>query len=665
MEHHNTHCLSLSTISSHSYQFDSDGRIWQNSIVKDSKAALINKNYKIARDKNRFQLTVIEKEINIQIIKGQYFQIEKDIIKVKKDLEKKESLKKIEVNNVNEFEYITNKEEQKIIKKKNDILIEKNAEFSLEANSKEKSSLLNNKEKDETPNNMERLSNISKINDNEKNNNNTDQIYSQSLTDLKEIMNSDNYVNTMKQESKENCEEKNKGDNISNKKNKVELSIKIEKFNVHDRHNQNNLELNTQKLPSINNSNCNLLEQIFNSVTNLKTIKKPSLIKGINSIKRPMSSLEHNTLHEDKVERTIKKSNSLIEIVREDKKRILPSLHKFKIKNKAKSIDKDESKPQEEEKEKQNSEDTIKEKEIKTNKMPINLQAWKRKEPPKNKSIDCDNINEKEVVITQSRNIKDIQQQVKENNNLSNLNDISQKTTKPKSISNSVYGSTHNQNFKSNMKLSPINKHKKPINIKIPYTAKPITTPVNLSRATPNLTQSKSCLNMMRKPIYPSNYEYHHPIKNHKYDKHKGDIDNCPLCNKRKRNREDILRISKSNPQKEQSLLNEINKDVPKKDNKESECTMIKIKKKPLSQMKKSPSASELMTTGITKEAYEKRRMKVNEMLNDIKNPYSKVNTQKFFGRMKSGCHIRKRENMSALRKEVDSINVNFIYNFI
>ena len=212
MEHHNTHCLSLSTISSHSYQFDSEGRIWQKSIVKDSKAALINKNYKIERDKNRFQLTVIEEEIIIQIIKGQYFQIEKDIIKLKEDLVKKDSLKKMEVNNVNEFEYITNKEEQKIIKKKNDILIEKNAEFSLEANSKEKSSLLNNKEKDETPNNMERLSNISKINDNEKKNN-TEQIYSQSLTDLKEIMNSDNYVNTIKQESKENCEENNTGEN--------------------------------------------------------------------------------------------------------------------------------------------------------------------------------------------------------------------------------------------------------------------------------------------------------------------------------------------------------------------------------------------------------------------------------------------------------------------
>ena len=655
MEHHNTHCLSLSTISSHSYQFDSEGRIWQNSIVKDSKQILINKNYRIERNKNRFQLTVIEEEINIQIIKGNYYLIEKDVIKLKTDLDNKVTLKKIEVNNVNEFEYITNKQEQ-IINKKVDILIEKNAEFSLEANSKEKSSLLNNKEKEEATNNMERLSNISKINDNEKNNNNTDQIYSQSLTDLKEIMNSDNYVNTNKQESKGNCEEKN----TSNKKNKVELSIKIDKFNLHDRQNHNNLELNTQKLPSINNSNSNLLEQICNSVTNLKTIKNHSLIKGITSLKRPMSSIEHNSLHEDKLERTIKKSNSLVEIVERDKKRILPSLHKFKIKNKAKSLDKEESKKEEENKEKHNSEENIKKQDIKTNNMPINLQAWKRKEPTKNKSIDCDNTKEKEVVITQSRNIKDIQQQVKDNNNLSNLNDISQKTTKPKSISNSVYGtSVHNQNFKTNMKLSPISKHKKPINIKIPYTAKPITTPVNLSRATPNLTQSKSCLNMMRKPVYPSNYEYHHPIKNHKYDKHKGDIDNCPLCNKRKRNREDILRISKSNPQKEQSLLNEINKDIVKKDNKESESTMIKIKKKPLTQMKKSPSASELMTTGITKEAYEKRRMKVNEMLNDIKNPYSKVNTQKFFGRMKSGCHIRKRENMSALRKEVESINVN------
>ena len=53
MEHHNTHCLSLSTISSHSYQFDSEGRIWQNSIVKDSKQILINKNYRIERNFSR------------------------------------------------------------------------------------------------------------------------------------------------------------------------------------------------------------------------------------------------------------------------------------------------------------------------------------------------------------------------------------------------------------------------------------------------------------------------------------------------------------------------------------------------------------------------------------------------------------------------------------
>ena len=130
MEHHNTHCLSLSTISSHSYQFDSEGRIWQNSIVKDSKQILINKNYRIERNKNRFQLTVIEEEINIQIIKGNYYLIEKDVIKLKTDLDNKVTLKKIEVNNVNEFEYITNKQEQ-IINKKVDILIEKNAEFSL------------------------------------------------------------------------------------------------------------------------------------------------------------------------------------------------------------------------------------------------------------------------------------------------------------------------------------------------------------------------------------------------------------------------------------------------------------------------------------------------------------------------------------------------------
>lgn len=653
MEHHNTHCLSLSTISSHSYQFDAEGRIWQNSIVKESKEALVSKNYKIAKNYNRFQLTVTEEEINIQIIKGDFIQIEKDVIKLKKELESNQTLRKIEVNNVSEFEFISNKDNQTIINKcKDEIVIQKNNEFSLEANSKENSSLLNQKDKEEQTNNIEMLSNISKINgnENEKNNNNTDQINSQSLADLKEIMNSDHFVTSGKLESKDICEQKSK-------KNKLELSIKIEKYNVHDKQKINALK--TQKLPTLKNSKGILLEQICKSVTNIKTIKNISFVKDSN-IKRPMSSIEQNISNKEKV--VIKKSNSVDEMDNKEKKRVLPSLHKFKIKNKAKSLDKEDSKReivQEDINDNKKCDGLVKERENRKNKMPINLQIRNRKEQIKTKSIEYDNLKEKEVSLTQSRNVKDIQQQIKENNNISNLNDISQKTTKPKSISNSIYGpSTQNKNFKSNMKLSPINKHKKAINIKVPYTAKPIKTPVNLSRATPNLTQSKSCINMLKKPLLPNNYEYHHPIKDHKYDKHKGDIDNCPLCNKRKRNQENILRISKSNPQKEQSLLNDINKDKVKRENKESENTMIKIKKKPISQMKKSPSAANLMTTGITKEAYEKRLAKVNEMLNDIKNPYSKVNTQKFFCRMKSGCQLRKRENMSALRKEVDSINV-------
>ena len=67
MEYHNTHCLSLSTQSNHSYQYDQDGRIMYNNI--ESRNIKIKKSRDLGKSKSKFgyQSLKIEPVVDINI----------------------------------------------------------------------------------------------------------------------------------------------------------------------------------------------------------------------------------------------------------------------------------------------------------------------------------------------------------------------------------------------------------------------------------------------------------------------------------------------------------------------------------------------------------------------------------------------------------------------
>lgn len=685
MEYHNTHCLSLSTLSNHSYQYDQDGKIMYNNI--ESQYIKKNKNSDLGKNKEPFRYQslkiepIVDININIEKKNGLIIKENTAAIEIKKQKKRNEietpfdivvlssrakgfegmvvhkviefSFDKTEIQNelssinhtnkikdevienkfinsnkinkdiytdkqeenklglsdicdiVEKFGVIENEVEQgkenineenpQIIDNDNLMILEQNKEIINETKKKNESKSIKNKKENDIVNNRNnelndsnkeknnkkqnsslQLSILSKSNEKNKIDNN-EVIGSSSITDLKAIINSESETkkDTLDNPRKEivNKTYKKKQNSNKNHNPKLELSIEVNKY----KQNQSRKPNTTSNKNSISIkyenkiSTTNLYENLYKSHSNFKPAKLISILKkSIDFV--PFSSSRKK---EKKVKLKDPKNNSLVITARDKNanengkvRMLIGNLKKYKIKKGIMNI------------------------EINNTTKNLNLVPIKTKK--KHNSINA-SMNPDEVGGN-------------ENNN-DTLSVTSQKTTKAKSKSNSIISVINCPKTAQypQIRLSPITKrNKQQKNIKVQINSPTSFTPSSLNH-------SKSSTNMTHKKILLNDYEYHHPIINHKYDKHKGDIDNCPLCQKIQKKFNPMLK-SKSNPQK-------INvSDIETR-------TKFAYKSKPSTarptKMQKSSSAKNIMTTGITREVFEKKMKKINYMLNDKSNPYS------------------------------------------
>ena len=690
MEYHNTHCLSLSTQSNHSYQYDQDGRIMYNNIesrnikIKKSRdlgkskskfgyqslkiepvvdinierkdGLIIKENTVIIEIKNQKKQNEIETPFDIEILsprgkgfegvvmdKVLEFSFDKTVIRNELSSINRTRIIKDEINDnkiinvekINEdidtnkmqtnqldlsdmcntndkIGVIENEVEQNKDKEINqnpnvtgnsNIKTEKDNEIIYNPNQKKECGPIKTRKENDVKNaqnnNSNELINSDKENNKKQNSSlqfsllsksieknlidNNEVIGSSSITDLKAIINSESEI---KKDTLENLEKQidmktNKKKQIYKKKQnpKLELSIDVKKYKMNqDRKPNTTSNKNTTSLKLENKiSTTSLYESLYKSHSNLRPTK---IIRNMKSIDfAPFSS---SPKKDKKVKLKESKNNSLVITARDKNQNdifkpsmIVGNIKKYKIKKSIISIENN------------------------TNKNP-NLAPIQTNN--KHNAINV-NINSDEV-------------KGNENNN-DNLSITSQKTTKAKSKSNSIisvlnYPKTAHH---SQIRLSPItklNKQQKSFKVQIKAPTSFTPSSLNHSKSSTNMTHKKSLLN---------DYEYHHPIINHKYDKHKGDIDNCPLCQKRQKNINPMLK-SKSNPQKKNVSAIETR-------------AKIEYKRKPTTAhptiIQKSSSAKNIMTTGITREEFEKKMKKINDMLNDKNNPYSTGRRRKNF----------------------------------